>query len=213
MRSPILAVLLALCAFPAVAQTPCRGPDGIGAPGPETTVPPNHFQRVPGRGLACALTREAGAAMADETRAVSYLPCLKVGAVAVGDEVGAIERLLGPSTHVRNLDWRTEAKVYPIRQRSIPEPYYVVTYQNRVAVAVQLIGPPTEMPATFSSLSLGDSTQKVLDALGKPSRRCLLQGDGPETWMWQPFPIGIDIIDGVVVGMKATWPAGRETPE
>lgn len=213
MRTPILAVLLAALSLPASAQVPCRGPDGIGEPGPAvTTAVTNQFHRVPGRGLACAVDHDEGAAMAEHKRPVTFLPCLKIGAVAIADEVGKVEELLGEPSQINDLDLSTEVRVYPIHQRSIPEPYYVVTYQDRVVVAVQLIGPPTEMPATFSSLSLGDPAQKALDTLGKPERRCMFQRKGPETWMWSPFPIGIDVLDGKIVGMKTTWPAGRRTP-
>jgi len=213
MRTPILAIVLAALCLPAAAQVPCRNGEGVGEPGPVSGTPvPRHFHRVPGKGLACAVAHEEGAAMAEHKKAVTFLPCLKVGAVAIADDIGAVEELLGQPTQISELDIRTEARVYPIHQRSIPEPYYVVTYQDNVAVAVQLIGPPTEMPARFSGLSLGDSQQKVIDALGKPERRCMFQKKGPETWMWPPFPIGIDMLDGRVVGLKATWPAGRATP-
>lgn len=213
MRTPILAALL-LFSLPAIAQVPCRGPDGIGEPGPvPATLTPNTFHRVTGKGLACALDHADGAAMTERAKPVTFLPCLKVGAVAIADGIGLVEELLGQPTNINELDYRTEARVYPIHQRSIPEPYYVVTYQDKVAVAVQLIGPPTEMPATLSTLSLGDPAQKVLDTLGKPERRCMFQRKGPETWMWPPFPIGVDMLDGRVVGLKATWPAGRRTPD
>ncbi|MBC7907569.1 MAG: hypothetical protein H7Y60_12605, partial [Rhodospirillaceae bacterium] len=191
MRTPILAAVLAALSLPAFAQVPCRGPDGIGEPGAASdTITPNQFHRVPGRGLACAVEHDAGAAMVGREKPVTFLPCLKVGAVAIADGIGQVEELLGEATNINELDLRTEARVYPIHQRSIPEPYYVVTYQDKVVVAVQLIGPPTEMPATFSGLSLGEPAQKVLDTLGKPTQRCMFQRKGPETWMWPPFPIG-----------------------
>jgi hypothetical protein len=49
--------------------------------------------------------------------------------------------------------------------------------------------------------------------LGLPSQRCVYQRPGPETWIWPPFPIGVDMLDGRVVGLKVTWPAGRPTPQ
>lgn len=214
MRTLILTVSLIVSSLPALAQMPCRGPDGLPAPGEiAAAAVANQFYRVPGRGLACAVGHEDGVAMATHKQAISFLPCLKVGAIAIADGIGKVETLLGPPTHINDLDMRTQARVYPIHQRSLPEPYYVVTFRDKAAVAVQLIGPPLEMPASFSGLALGDPAQKVLDILGKPERRCLMQPNGPETWMWQPFPIGIDMLDGFVVGMKATWPAGRPTPE
>jgi hypothetical protein len=213
MRLSVLPLLFTLSAVPAFAQVPCRSPEGIGQPSAEIgEAVPLHFQRVAGRGLACALPQEQGLAMAGREKPVTFLPCLKVGAVAIADGRRAVEALLGEPTHVNELDLRTEARVYPIAQRSVPEPYYVVTFQDDVAVAVQLIGPPTEMPATLSGLSLGDPAQKVLDQLGLPGRRCIYRRPGPETWVWPPFPIGVDILDGRVVGLKVTWPAGRRTP-
>ena len=214
MRFPILALILALSAFPVAAQIPCRGPEGAPEPAAiaETVPQPGQFHRVVGKGLACAVAQPDGAAMVEHKRPVTFLSCLRVGAVGIADDRAEVEKLLGEPTQIKDLDLRTQARVYPIHQRSVPEPYYVVTYQDNVAVAVQLIGPPTEMPATFSGLSLGVPAQAVLDALGTPSRRCMMRAKGPETWMWQPFPIGVDVLDGRVVGLKATWPAGRATP-
>lgn len=214
MRPIVLALLLSVAAMPATAQIPCRDNAGMPEPAAPSEAPPKpgHFQRVTGTGLACAVGDAEGAAMAAHKRPVTFLPCLKVGAVAIADTRTQVEALLGQPSQVSDLDLRTQARVYPINQRSVPEPYYVVTYQDDVAVAVQLIGPPTEMPATFSGLSLGESQKTVLDALGKPSRRCMMRAKGPETWMWQPFPIGVDILDGRVVGFKVTWPSGRATP-
>lgn len=213
MRSVVLAALLGLTALPAAAQIPCRDNSGMPEPAAQHAAPqPNQFYRVDGKGLACAVSNADGEAMSARQRPVTFLPCLRVGAVGVSDELTKVEALLGEPSQVSDLDMRTQARVYPIHQRSVPEPYYVVTYQDNVAVAVQLIGPPTEMPVSFSGLALGQPSRAVIDALGKPQRRCMLRGKGPETWMWQPFPIGVDILDGRVVGFKVTWPAGRPTP-
>lgn len=213
MRPLVLVPLFALAALPAAAQIPCRDNAGMAEPAAEVApAQPNHFHRVPGKGVACAIDTAQGEAMTRRERPVTFLPCLRIGAVGVSDDLSAVEELLGPPSQISDLSIRTEARVYPIHQRSVPEPYYVVTYQDKVAVAVQLIGPPTEMPATFSGLSLGQPIQAVLDTLGKPNRRCMMRPKGPETWMWQPFPIGVDILDGRVVGFKVTWPAGRATP-
>lgn len=206
--------MLVAAALPAQAQMSCRDASGLPVPAaPSTAAPqPHQFYRLEGKGLTCAVSQQEGDAMSRHERPVTFLPCLKVGAVAVADDRSRVEELLGPPSQVSDLDLRTDVRVYPINQRSIPQPYYVVTYQDNVVVAVQLIGPPTEMPATFSGLSLGVPAQEVLDTLGTPSRRCMMRAKGPETWMWEPFPVGVDILDGRVVGLKATWPAGRPTP-
>jgi hypothetical protein len=213
MRLILIAPLLAAIALPAAAQIPCRDAAGLPDPKTEAAPPqPNHFHRVVGKGLACAVSNAEGEAMSERKRPVTFLPCLRIGAVGVSDDRKVVEELLGEPTQISDLDLRTEARVYPIHQRSVPEPYYVVTYQDDVAVAVQLIGPPTEMPATFSGLSLGQPAQAAIETLGKPVQRCMMRRKGPETWMWPPFPIGVDVLDGHIVGFKVTWPAGRATP-
>ncbi len=204
-------LLLAGSVLPVQASAmPCRETGDLPAPGPAPAdVPEHHFKRV-GQGLACVLSPQDGAAMGKGERPVSYLPCLTLGAVAITDTQVKVEKLLGEPTQSRILDDHTEARVYPVRQRSIPEPYYVVTYRDQIAVAVQLIGPPTELPASLSSVSLGDDAKKVIDTFGRPARRCVIRPGVPETWMWPPFPIGVDMRDGRVVGLKVTWPTGHE---
>lgn len=206
---PVLALLL-LLATPVMAA-PCRGPEGLPEPDAVPEMRPNTFSRSEA-GLACVLAAELGQGMVEHGRPTSYLPCLKVGAVAIADTLAQVESLLGEPASIRVLDDETEARAYVIAQPGQPRPYYVVTYRERVAVAVQLLGPPTDMPSTFAGLALGDSTQAIINTLGKPARRCVLKPNGPETWMWPAFPIGVDVAEGRVVGMKATWPAGRPTP-
>lgn len=202
------ALILTLATASAQAAPLCFGPESLPEPRTEMPLVPNHFHRAEGR-LACVLPKEAGDAIAAGSRPTSFLPCLRVGAVAVADSLRAVEALLGEPAAIQTIDWRTEARAYTIRQRSEPEPYYVVTYRDDVAVAVQLLGPFTEMPATFSGIALGDPMQKVIDILGRPARRCPITKGGPETWTWPPFPIGVDVYDGRVSGLKVTWPAGR----
>lgn len=206
-----LVLTLCLLAGPAIAAPPCRGPEGLPEPGPAGALILHHFHRSDA-GLACVLPPEQGRAMAEQRQSVSFLPCLKVGAVAVADTVAKVEQALGAPARVEAMDDHTELRAYIIAQRTLPKPHYAVTYRDKVAVAVQLLGPPTEMPASFSGISLGDGEQAVVDILGRPARRCVLRPNGPETWLWPAFPIGIDMADGRVVGMKATWPAGRPTP-
>lgn len=162
------------------------------------------FHRAAGRGLACVLPAEHGQAIERAEKPVSYLPCLKIGTVAIGDERGKIEAVLGQPDRVMPMAEDVEARAYFIPQRSVVRPYYVVTYLREQAVAVQLIGPPTEMALAFSSVRLGDNEQQVVDALGLPAGRC--PSPRGETWLWPPFPIGVEMKDGVVAAIQVSWP-------
>jgi hypothetical protein len=136
------------------------------------------------------------------------MACLKIGPVTVGDRLEEVEAVLDVPTRITPMDDDTEARVYFIQQRSEPLPYYVITYVRKYVVAIQLYGPPTEMPQTFSALSLGDPQQKVLDVLGLPVKRCRVRERGFEEWTWQPFPFAVDIAPrtGQVVGLKVSLP-------
>lgn len=197
----LLAVLLA--AFPAAAQT-CRGPEGLPEPRVELPVEEGQFHRFPTKGLACVMPEDAGAAMYRSEAKITFLPCLKIGTVAVAADMDDVEEMLGPPARVMPLGSATEARAYFVAQRATPKPYYVVTYRQASVVGIQLVGPPPQLPIAFAGIRLGDRLERVIDALGLPSQRC----DGPngtEIWNWQPFPISIDMEDGVVKAIKVSW--------
>lgn len=195
----VLAVLVG-AALPAGAEDGCRGPDGLDGPATELPMVPNQFHRSATGGVGCVLRPEDGA------KGPRLLPCLRIGPVGVGDRVEAVEQVLGAPDSISPLSETAEVRVYFIRQRTQPQPYFVVTYLKGAAVAVQLLGPPADMPQTLSSLALGDPQQRVVDVLGLPGRRCTDSRRGLDTWYYPPFPIAVDVADGAVVGLKATIP-------
>ncbi len=205
---PILISLL-VAAMPFSAYAACRGPQGLPKPGNEVPLMENHFHYHPGKGLGCVVAHDKGQAMTDHKGPVSFLNCLKVGAVSVGGTLTAVEKSLGQAMAQSDIDLFTETRVYEIQQRGVLRPHYVVTFKDEHVVAVQLIGPPMVIPATFSGLTLGDDQQKVIDTLGLPGERCRTKTDGPEMWTWNPFPIAIDVMDGYVAGIKVTWPSAK----
>lgn len=195
--------------MPFSAYAACRGPQGLPKPGNEVPLMENHFHYHPGKGLGCVVAHDKGQAMTDHKGPVSFLNCLKVGAVSVGGTLTAVEKSLGQAMAQSDIDLFTETRVYEIQQRGVLRPHYVVTFKDEHVVAVQLIGPPMVIPATFSGLTLGDDQQKVIDTLGLPGERCRTKTDGPEMWTWNPFPIAIDVMDGYVAGIKVTWPSAK----
>ncbi|MBI5164965.1 MAG: hypothetical protein HY985_13820 [Magnetospirillum sp.] len=206
MRLALLLALL-LLAVPAFAQqASCRGPEDL--PRPRNAVPlaSYEFRRTGERSAGCVLPQEVGSEIAAGRRRASLLPCLKIGPVAIGASRTDIETLLGPPAKTVELDGDSDARVYFIAQRSDAQPYFVVTYLKQRVVAVQLAGPPTEMPLTFSSVSLGDGAQQVIDVLGLPARRCVNPDRGGDTWFYAQLPFALDLINGIVVGLKVTIP-------
>ncbi len=214
-RLAALAALLALLAQPAaaIAAEQCRGPEGLAAPGPELPLVPNEFLRTGERGLGCVLPPDQPGQPPRPHATDPFQPCLRIGPVTIGDRLDAVETLLGPPAKITPLSNNVEARAYFIRQRSQPPPYFIVTALGQRVVAVQLFGPPAEMPLTFSSLALGDSPQRVLDVLGPPSRRGENRERGFDTWYYPPFPIAVDMGAGHVVGLKVSVPVERNREE
>ena len=204
----ILILLAALAVAPS-AFAACRGPQGLPLPGPSLPLVEGEFRYSPEQGLGCVVSSQQGAAMAKHESAITFLPCLRVGPVAIGETRASVEALLGEAVGTVDLDLFSESRIYEVAQRGVLRPHYVVTYRDEQVVAVQLIGPPMQIAARFSGLTLGDDQQKVIDTLGWPLQRCQGNADGPELWTWPSFPIAVDIIDGFVAGFKVTWPAGK----
>lgn len=204
MRVVVLLLATALTATPALADG-CRGADGLPPPGEAPPAKEGEFRWVSGKGLGCVTGEAKALSMARGEAPLTFLPCLTVGGVAIGADIDDVEERLGAPARVAPVSEGTEARAYFIPQRGDDKPYHVVTYRLGKAVAVQLLGPPTVLPFTFSGLALGDGQQRVLDVLGPPARRC--PGPrGAESWIWAPLPIGVDLRDGRVAGLKVTWP-------
>lgn len=207
-RSSVLGLGLAVVAL-AQAWAGCRLPQDLPVPAGNQQASPGQFLYRPGVGLGCVIDADAGQAMADQQRPVTFLSCLHLGRVAVAQRRAQVEAVLGAAQATRPMDDRTQVSIYDIAQRGRPLPRYLITYRDDVAVAVQLAGPPTDMPLTFSGLGLGASVQQVVDVLGPPTRLCDQPHVGAQLWLWEPFPIAVDIADGHVLAFRLTVPAVR----
>ncbi len=202
-----LAILPALLlAAPALADDGCRDGAGIDPPAEAAPAGDGEFRYVPGKGLGCTVPEEQALEMARRKQPLTYLGCLRLGGVAVGEDVDEVEERLGPPDRVLRLSETTETRAYFVRQPTPARPYFAVTYRRGAVVAVQLKGPPTAPSLTLSSLRLGDPEARVVALFGPPVQRCP-GPKGGQSWLWPPLPLGVDLADGVVVGMKVSWPA------
>lgn len=203
---PMLAVL---AAAPSAVAASCQGPQGLPLPGPSLPLAEGQFRYSAEHGLGCTVSTQQGAAMAKHESPVTFLPCLRIGPIGISDSLDQVEKLLGQPVTVTDMGLFSESRIYEVAQRGALRPHYVVTYYDRRVVAVQVIGPPMVIPATFSGLVLGDDQQKIVDTLGWPEKRCRPKASGIEMWTWANFPIAVDVIEGYAAGFKVTWPAGK----
>src|SRR5579863_2427552 len=120
----------------------------------------NEFVRR-GGGLACVTDT------ASPDGPASYLPCLRIGPIHIGQSDKEVERLLGQPWKVIK-DGAATIKVFPIDSDEQSQPYWVITFKAGAADSVQVTGKNPKIAAAFSSIRLGDGKAAVLARLGEP---------------------------------------------
>jgi hypothetical protein len=156
-------------------------------------IPINEFRRK-GGGLVC--TTETF--KPDE----GYLQCLRIGPIYIGQRERDVERLLGNPWKVIKQDDSTTIKVFPIESNEESKPYWVITFKNGAAEAVQVTGKNPKVTISFSSIKLGDKKSRVLEILGKPFASETIEDIKGTLWSYRPFPISIEIVDDRVYSMR-----------
>ncbi len=132
----------------------------------------------------------------------SYLPCLRIGSIHIGQSEKDVERLLGNPWKVIKKDDATTIKVFPIESDEPSKPYWVITFKAGTAEAVQLTGKNPKTAEAFSSIRLGDTKTKVLKILGEPFATEPVEGIKGIMWSYRPFPISIEIVDERVYSIR-----------
>lgn len=156
----------------------------------------NEFVRR-GGGLVCVTDTFSP----DES--ASYLPCLRIGPIHIGQSEKDVERLLGNPWKVIK-DGATTVKVFPIESDEQPLPYWVITFKAGAAESVQVTGKNPKPAASFSSLRLGDTKATVLAILGEPLATKPVAEIKGIMWSYRPFPISIEILDERVYSIRVS---------
>ena len=129
-------------------------------------------------------------------------PCLHIGAIRVDQTPAEVEAITGKASNVVEGQAGEEIRVYSLRGASEPPPYLAVGFLGGKVSSIQLSGKTTSEPYAFSSLSLGDTTEKVTQILGPPTAKNSLKEVPGDLWSYRPFPISIEVEAGRVVSIK-----------
>lgn len=164
-----------------------------GCSGGGIAIAPNEF-RTAGGGLAC-ITQDP----AEYTP--PYLNCLRIGPVRIGQTRAEISRLFGKPSRVLKRRGGV-IRVYPIK--ATPKPaYWVIVFSRGDRVrAIQLTGVAEDRDYPFSSIRLGDRSERVREILGKPAKVSDAEEIGGTLWSYRPFPISFEMKGGRVYSMK-----------
>ncbi len=166
---------------------------------PAAEAPINEF-RFDGSTLACNSS--------DKDK--SYLACLRIGPVHIGQKLREVSKMFGRANRVVK-EGDVFMRVYVIRADARAGqriPYWVIGFRNLKVISIQITSPRGEKLFTFSSIEIGDAASKVTATLGPPSAKHMVEDVSATYWDYDPFTIGIEIMDGRVYTMFVSEPPG-----
>lgn len=138
-------------------------------------------------------------ALAEPAKA-DYTPCLRTGAIGIGDALAAIEKALGqpiePPRDVGDMELRTYA------HNPSDGSYITVGIAEGRAVMIQVAGFQPKGKQAFAGIEVGDVMSKVITALGNPAFQRCAPAVQQEIWTYDPFPIVFSIAEGAVTGFR-----------
>lgn len=161
------------------------------------------FRRVDGQ-LRCL----------DESGATVHPPgldCLRIGPVRIGETLRTVAMKFGKARQTVNRGPVTE-RVYPI-DVGVPAgqrvPYWVIGFEGRRVVSIQITGDLRVETYDFSSVRIGDPEMKVQQRFGEagfsqpaPQINGVLLG-------YPPYPVTFEIKNGRVYSMRVSEAIGK----
>jgi hypothetical protein len=176
----------------------CFGSEALAADYPSPSI--GEFRRSQ-FGIGCSQT----------TPKTDYLDCLRIGPLKIGSRSVDVESVLGKARVVRQEEG-FERRFYSFDPKNPPSWYVVVSFASDRAREIQLAGKPSIGDLSFSSISIGDGTNKLAFLLGNPSSRECVSGGPYELWGYLPFPFVFRVLKGSVVAIKVTEPPDMSKP-
>jgi hypothetical protein len=142
-------------------------------------------------------------------------PCLRIGEVFVGLAEAEVHSSIGAPQRSVTTEDGTEAYMHLLFNdfSTGDAAYYVVQYEavngERIVSSVQLTGQTPPVTYSCSCLQLGSPAEAVEKQFGPPSSveafelENHLKGD---LWRYEPYPITVEIVSGVVFSIKLWRP-------
>jgi hypothetical protein len=175
--------------------------------------------------IGCDRVAKAGEKNPFEEGGLGYGYCLRIGPMILGMEFFRLQIAL---TNLKQIPeaYITKARIINttgdgVRTLLIPLTtqfmdgkthllsYLVVLMDDKGIVrGLQLTGKPDSITENlpFSSIKLGASKDRVVDILGNPSSISNIPDMNGKLWNYAPFPISIEIVNGVVYSVRLDTP-------
>ncbi len=166
---------------------------------PAQEAPVNEF-RFDGDTLVCNSSGK------DKT----YLPCLRIGPVYIGQRLREVSKMFGKANRVVK-EGDVFMRVYVIRADAAAGqriPYWVIGFRKLKVISIQITSPRGLKLFAFSSIEIGDPVSEVTATLGPPTAKHMVKDVSATYWDYDPFTVGIEIMDGRVYTMYVSEPPG-----
>lgn len=136
----------------------------------------------------------------DSNSSDAYLPCMKIGHVAIGASRSRVERNLRGLMSKQPGENGKETRVYVVNGKRVKkgfmlESYIAIEYQNDIVESIQFTGKPVYGKLKFSSLQLGDPVKKVKRLFGKPTstKEVVIDDKKLTLFDYAPYPVTMEI--------------------
>jgi hypothetical protein len=144
-------------------------------------------------------------------QAPSYLDCLRIGPIRVGDTLRTVSMKFGKARQTVNRGPVTE-RVYPISLNipaGQPVPYWVIGFEGQRVVFIQISGNISVEQYAFSSIRVGDPESKLLQQFGPAEVTRPVPQIGAVMWGYKPYPVTFEIKNGRVFSMRVSEAIGK----
>jgi hypothetical protein len=125
-----------------------------------------------------------------------------MGWIKLGSNVKDIENKLGKPFQLLNGNNGIINRVYLLDTVSNNINYIVISVKNDTINAIQLTGYKTNLDFSFSSISLGDYSNFVVQKLGPRYSKEKIEEINGEIWKYDPFPFSIEFVEDRVYSIK-----------
>jgi hypothetical protein len=113
-----------------------------------------------------------------------------------------LRKLYGEEKDILRNNDGSETKIFLLDSSVTPPPYLAVAFRDNRAVMMQLTGKSCSRNVSFSGITLGSKSSRVIETLGPPSRKKKVQEIHGELWDYAPFRFSFEIVNNSVFSIQ-----------
>lgn len=141
--------------------------------------------------------------LGNQTDTLNLSECMSFGLITIGDNRKEVVELMGnPDRLIDGID-TAQIGIYPLTAgKAGVAAYLLVTISNQIVTTLLLQGPGPSKEFSFSGITPGDSTNKVIELLGSPSSITPNEDYDSELWKYGSYPFSFEMENNLVFSIQ-----------